>query len=96
MSVDIAAWEMQLRSDHRLNGKARQVAHVLAEHFCNNDGHCQMSAERVASAAGIISVTATRDALAALRISGWLASTRVDNTQRHGMEHRPTMASTGA
>jgi hypothetical protein len=90
--VDIKLWECTLRHDVRLNGKARFVAHILAERFRDCGGACQMSTEDIASAAGLVSVQPLRDALAMLRLAGWLTSERVSNTQQHGMMHRPLMS----
>jgi hypothetical protein len=91
-SVDIKLWECTLRHDRRLSGKARFVAHILAEKFLASGGVCQMSTEDIARAAGLVSVQPLRDALMMLRLTGWLQSERTHDTQHHGMVHRPLMS----
>jgi hypothetical protein len=90
-AIDIDQWEAGLRSDRRVNASARQIASVLAQHFRQNDGRCQLSLEAIARAANMVSLTSVRNALASLRLSGWITSERVRTTARHGMQYRPMM-----
>jgi hypothetical protein len=90
--IDIDQWQAALHNDHRLSSNARFVAAALAERFQKNAGFCQRSIEGLAGDANIISRNATAEALAMLRLTGWLISERVPNTPRCGMVHRPVMA----
>jgi hypothetical protein len=89
-NIDIAAWEAELCRDRRLSGSAKSIAHCLAEHF-RKTGSCQRSIEGIASLAGIVSLGQVRDALAALKLSGWITSERTETTARHGLLYRPVM-----
>ena len=91
-SIDLVAWEAALRADHRISAKAKRIAHTLAEHFRQGNGCCQLSAESIASESDMIAMGPVRDALASLRLSGWLASEHVRDTQKRGLVHRPLMA----
>jgi hypothetical protein len=95
MPVDPTTWETELRRDRRLNASAKLVAHVLAQHFRDNNGHCQRSVMRIASEANIVNLGVVRDALSALKLSGWLASMHVENTARFGLAISPADGGTG-
>ena len=94
--IDIQSWECTLRTDKRIDSKARLIAHVLAEQFRRGDGQCQMSVEGIAAIADVVNVQAVRDAMAMLRLAGSLISERVENTQHKGMMHRPVLPATQA
>jgi hypothetical protein len=90
--LDIDQWQAALRADRRLTQTARiRVAQVLADRFRAGDGSCQLSAEAICRAAGLVSLLSVRDALSSLRLSGYLTSERAPDTVKHGMRHRPTL-----
>jgi hypothetical protein len=90
-AIDVDQWLAALRADHRLNANAKVVAHTLAQHFRRDNGCVQMSFERIANDAGFVSLASLRNALASLRLSGWITSERIGSTARHGMVYRPLM-----
>jgi len=51
----------------------------------------QISLEGVADACGIVSLSSTRNAMSALRRSGWIEAEHVKDTARKGLRYRPTM-----
>jgi hypothetical protein len=89
---DISLWEAALEADRRLNQRALNVARALADHFRAGNGKCQLSAERIAGAAGLVSLNTTRDALSMLRQAGWIESNRPADTTRRGLQYRPTLS----
>ena len=89
--VDIDLRETALRRDDRLNGNARQIARVLARRFHEGNGRCQLSFERLAGEAGIISFTNVREALGMMKRTGWIESERVPGATHRGLEYRPVM-----
>ena len=91
-SIDLDHWETSLRADRRLSQRALDVAHALADHFRAGNGKCQLSAERIAGAAGLVSLNITRDALSMLRLAGWIESDRPADTRRRGLQYRPTLS----
>jgi hypothetical protein len=91
--IDLDSWECSLQADRRLNRRALAVAAALAHQFRAGRGSCQLSAEEVAGISNIVSLTAAREAMAALRLCGWLVSEpAVPGNKRRGMVHKPTMS----
>jgi hypothetical protein len=91
--LSLDTWECSLQADRRLNRRALAVAAALAHQFRTGRGSCQLSAEEVAGLADIINLSAAREAMAALRLAGWITSEpAMPGNKRRGMIHKPTMS----
>jgi hypothetical protein len=64
----------------------------MGKRFRDGDGRCQLSFERVAREAGIINLSAVREALTALKSAGWIIAKRVPSSLRNGLQYRPAMS----
>jgi hypothetical protein len=94
MAIDVNLWEAALRNDHRLNDTAKKLARMFAEKFRDSNGHCQLSADGIANAAGVVSLPSVRENLSALQVAGWLGSANVVSSPRFGKVWWATMSST--
>jgi hypothetical protein len=95
-SINIDRWIFEVRQDVRLSHNARDVAHGLAKRFRGNDNCGQLSFEKIADMAGIISLSNAREALRQLHRTGWLTSGHVANTSCYGKVYRPVMSQSAA
>ena len=95
-SVNVEQWEAEVFADHRVNPLARRVAKTLADHFREGGGSCQLSADKLADAAGIVDVSTARNGLHRLKRYGWIIAEHVPRTKKRGLVYRPIMSVSAA
>jgi len=65
-------------------------------HFREGGGSCQLSADKLADAAGIVDVSTARNGLHRLKRYGWIIAEHVPRTKKRGLVYRPIMSVSAA